>query len=144
MPASANSQPKRPLQNALARSASSAGSSKWTILPGIAAPFCGGDAKLYALAMIRVSVLYEQVPDASEYEQHAELCRAVPGGTFRHGKVLGGPGGHETPHAYYAEWEFPDRESFDAAVGSDEYMQTGRDARDRGLPRPTVEFIELA
>jgi uncharacterized protein YndB with AHSA1/START domain len=34
--------------------------------------------------VVRVFVLYEQRPDAERYEQHAELCRQVPGGTFRH------------------------------------------------------------
>jgi hypothetical protein len=38
---------------------------------------------------------------------------------------------------------FPDHETFQAATGSDEFMATGRDARDRGLPRPVVEFVEL-
>ena len=49
----------------------------------------------------------------------------------------------DAKHAYYAEWEFPDKESFDAAVHSDEFAATGRDARDRGLPRPLAEFVEL-
>jgi hypothetical protein len=49
----------------------------------------------------------------------------------------------EPEHRYYAEWEFDDRDAYDAAVRSDEFMATGRDARDRGLPRPTVEFAEL-
>jgi hypothetical protein len=94
--------------------------------------------------VIRVLVLYEEEPDAGAYEAHAEVCRRVPGGTFRHGKVFGGPGGHDTQHRYYAEWEFPDRETFDSAVQTDEFMQSGRDARDRGLPRPTVEFLDLS
>jgi hypothetical protein len=92
--------------------------------------------------MIRVAVLYEQEPDAAQYAEHAELCRRVPGGTFRHGEVFGSPMG-EPPHAYAAEWEFPDEETFRAATGSDEFMATGRDARERGLPRPTVEFLRL-
>ena len=33
--------------------------------------------------MVRVVVLYGEAPDASEYEAHAELCRLVPGATFR-------------------------------------------------------------
>ena len=92
--------------------------------------------------MIRALVLYESEPDPERYEQHAELCRQVPGGTFRHGKVFGAPMG-EPQHRYYAEWEFADRDAFDAAVRSAEFMATGRDARDRGLPRPTVEFLSL-
>ena len=46
--------------------------------------------------MIRVFVLYEQEPDRERYEQHAELCRQVEGGMFRHGKVFGAPTGE--PH----------------------------------------------
>jgi hypothetical protein len=46
-------------------------------------------------------------------------------------------------HRYYAEWEFPDREAFQAAAQTEEFMATGRDARDRGFPRPTVQFAEL-
>jgi hypothetical protein len=93
--------------------------------------------------MYRVTVLYENEPDEQEYAAHAEMCRCVPGSAFRHGKVMGSPMG-EAPHAYYAEWEFPDRAAFDAAVRSDEFMATGKDAYKRGFPTPTVQFVELA
>ncbi|MDX6512568.1 MAG: hypothetical protein QOE36_2072 [Gaiellaceae bacterium] len=92
--------------------------------------------------MFRVVVLYEEEPDAAEFGPHAELCRKVPDSVFRHGPVFGAPRGEPT-HRYYAEWEFSDRGAFDAATGSEEFMATGKDARDRGLPRPTVEFVEL-
>jgi hypothetical protein len=92
--------------------------------------------------MYRVVVLYEQEPDPHEYAAHAEFCRCVPGGVFRHGKVTGSPMG-EASHAYVAEWEFADKESFDAAVRSDEFRATGKDAYERGLPKPTVEFLEM-
>ena len=92
--------------------------------------------------MIRVIVLYDQVPDAEAYAEHAELCRKVAGGTFRHGGVFGSPMG-DAVHAYYAEWEFPDRAAFEAATRSDEFRATGRDAYARGFPTPTVEFLEL-
>jgi hypothetical protein len=92
--------------------------------------------------MYRVVVLYEQEPDAQEYAAHAEMCRCVPNGVFRHGKVTGSPMG-EVQHAYYAEWEFPDKSAFDNAVRSDEFMATGKDAYKRGFPNPTVEFLEL-
>jgi hypothetical protein len=90
--------------------------------------------------VVRVFVLYDEEPDADAYAEHAELCRRVPGGTFRHGKVFGAPGG-EPAHRYYAEWEFPDMDAFKAATRSDEFMATGHDARDRGFPRPTIEFL---
>ena len=92
--------------------------------------------------MYRVTVLYESEPDEQEYAAHAEMCRCVPGSTFRHGKVTGSPMG-EAPHAYYAEWEFPDMDAFKAAAKSDEFMATGKDAYKRGFPQPTVEFVEL-
>lgn len=92
--------------------------------------------------MIKVFVLYDEEPDEQQYAEHAEVCRQVPGGTFRHGKVTGSPMGEPT-HRYVAEWEFPDLNAFKLGTGSDEFMATGHDARDRGLPRPTVEFAEL-
>lgn len=93
--------------------------------------------------MFKVVVLYDEAPEPESYAAHAEVCRRVPGSVFRHGAVLGSPAGHAA-HAYYAEWEFSDREAFDAATASEEFLATGRDARDRGLPRPTVEFLELS
>ncbi len=92
--------------------------------------------------MHRVAVFYEQEPDADSYAEHAELCARVPNSVFRHGKVTGSPMG-DPPHAYYAEWEFADARAFQDAIRSDEFMATGKDARDRELPRPTVEFLEL-
>jgi hypothetical protein len=94
------------------------------------------------LAVIRVAVLYDEEPDAQQYAAHAEVCHRVPGGTFRHGKVFGSPMG-EPAHRYVAEWEFPDEETFAAATQTDEFMATARDARERGLPRPTVEFVSF-
>lgn len=92
--------------------------------------------------MVKVVVLYGEEPDATQYTEHAELCRRVPGGAFRHGRVFGGPMG-EPVHRYYAEWEFPDRETFGAAARSEEFLATGKDASRRGFPQPTVEFVAL-
>lgn len=92
--------------------------------------------------MIRAFVLYDEEPDPQRYEQHAELCRQVPGGTFRHGKVFGAPMG-DPPHSYYAEWEFEDLEAFKAAARSPEFMATGKDAMEMG-GRFTVEFADVA
>ncbi len=92
--------------------------------------------------MHRVIVLYEQEPDADSYAEHAEVCKNVPGSVFRHGKVTGAPMG-EPAHAYYAEWEFADSDAFKSATRSEEFMATGKDARKRGFPQPSVEFVEL-
>jgi hypothetical protein len=81
--------------------------------------------------MVRAFVLYEEEPEHERYERHAELCRQVPGGTFRHGKVFGAPMG-KPQFAYYAEWEFPDREAFETASQSGEFMATGKDAVEMG------------
>jgi hypothetical protein len=81
--------------------------------------------------VVRAFVLYESEPNQERYERHADLCRQVPGATFRHGPVFGTPMG-EPPYAYYAEWEFPDRDAFKAAARSDEFMATGKDAMAMG------------
>jgi heme-degrading monooxygenase HmoA len=92
--------------------------------------------------MIRVFVLYDEEPDPQSYAEHVEVCKRVPGSTFRHGKVFGSPAGEPT-HRYYAEFEFADRDAFKAGTSSDEFVSTRQDARDRGLPRPTVEFVTV-
>jgi hypothetical protein len=106
------------------------------------------EMKLYAHAvddegerMVRAIVLYDQEPDPARYEQHAELCRRVPGGTFRHGRIFGAPMG-EPPHRYYAEWEWPDLDGFKAAARSEEFMATGKDAMEMG-GKFTVMFAEV-
>ncbi len=92
--------------------------------------------------MYRVIVLFDHEPDAGQYAEHVELCRAVPNAVFRHGRVTGAPMG-EPAHAYYAEWEFADADAFDRAVRSEEFAATGKDAFKRGFPQPRVEFVEL-
>jgi hypothetical protein len=91
--------------------------------------------------MIKAVVLYEEAPDPDRYAQHLELCRVVPGATFRHGRVFGAPMG-EPAHRYYAEFEWPDMESFKAGVSSPEFMESGKDAMAMGK-RFSVEFVEL-
>jgi hypothetical protein len=90
--------------------------------------------------MVRVFVLYEQEPDAASYERHAELCRRVEGATFRHGKVFGSPTGQR--YAYFAEWEFPDTDAFNAATRTEEFAVTGKDAAELGVPFH-VHFAEV-
>jgi hypothetical protein len=91
--------------------------------------------------MVRAFVLYDQEPDPARYEQHADICRQVPGGTFRHGPIFGAPVG-EPQYRYYAEWEFPDKESFKSAARTDEFMATGKDAMELGVPFH-VHFAEV-
>jgi hypothetical protein len=83
--------------------------------------------------MVRAFVLYESQPDPERYEQHAELCHRVPGGTFRHGGVFGSPMG-EPRYAYYAEWEFESRDAFKEAARTPEFAATGKDAMEMGVP----------
>ena len=92
--------------------------------------------------MIRVFVLYDAVPDPGRYEQHAELCRRVEGGTFRHGPVFGSPGG-PPQHAYYAEWEFADMDAFKAAARTPAFAETASDANEMGV-RYQVSFADIA
>lgn len=91
--------------------------------------------------MIRAFVVYEAEPEPARYGQHVELCRQVPGATFRHGRVFGAPMG-EPKFRYYAEWEFPDMDAFKAAGRSDEFMATGSDAMEMGIPFH-VHFAEV-
>jgi hypothetical protein len=93
--------------------------------------------------MYRVIVVYDEEPQSDSYAEHVELCKQVPGGVFRHGKITGAPMG-EPRHAYYAEWEFADEAAFTSAIRSDEFMATGKDAYRRGFPQPTVEFAALS
>ena len=92
--------------------------------------------------MVKVFVVYEQEPDPARYEQHAELCHKVPGGTFRHGRVFGAPMG-EPAFKYYAEWEFPSMDDFKGAARTDEFMATGKDAMAMGIP-VQVHFAEVS
>lgn len=91
--------------------------------------------------MVRAIVLYDDEPDAARYESHVELCRRVPGATFRHGRVFGAPI-RDPAYRYYAEWEWPDMDGFKAASRSDEFMATGKDAADMG-GRFTVLFADV-
>jgi hypothetical protein len=90
--------------------------------------------------MIKVFVLYEQEPESARFEQHADLCRRVEGGTFRYGKVFGSPTGQK--FAYYAEWDFPDMDAFKAAAQTEEFAATGADAAEMGIPFH-VHFAEV-
>jgi hypothetical protein len=78
-------------------------------------------------------VVYSEQPDADRYAQHVELCRQVAGSTFRHGRVLRTLHG-EPELRYYAEFEFPDQDAFQAVADSAELRSTGADAAEMGVP----------
>ena len=81
--------------------------------------------------MIRVFVLYDKQPDPERYEQHVELSRQlVAGAEIRRGRVLGGM--PEPDAAYYFEYEFQDREAWQAA--QDGLMAAAQDAQKLGVP----------
>ena len=92
--------------------------------------------------MVRAIVLYDEEPDPARYEQHVELCRNVPGASFHHGRVFGAPMGQPL-YPYYAEWEFADQDAFRAAARTDEFMATGKDAMEMGIPFH-VHFAEVS
>ncbi|MFL5961280.1 MAG: hypothetical protein ACJ757_00100 [Gaiellaceae bacterium] len=92
--------------------------------------------------MVRAVVLYGEAPDPDRYAEHVKLCEQVPGATFRHGSIFGAAMG-DPPHAYYAEFEWPDKDAFKTAVKSPEFAETGKDAMAMGKPF-TVEFVELS
>jgi len=90
----------------------------------------------------RIVILYEEAPDAEGYADHVERFCQPPTGVFRHGAVTGAPIGDA--HAYYAEFEFPDKESRDEFARSEQFMGAGRDVMERGWKLSSVEFVELA
>jgi hypothetical protein len=92
--------------------------------------------------VIRAIVQYESEPDPARYEQHiAEFVEPVACSAFRHGKVFGTPFG-EPSYRYYAEFEWPDMESFKAAVNSEAFAASGKDAMEMGIPF-TVHFASV-
>jgi hypothetical protein len=85
--------------------------------------------------MVRALVLYEgRAPDPERYEKHIrDFCDQVPGATFRHGKIFGAAFGEPQFH-YYAEFEWPDMESFKAGTRTEEFAATGKDAMGMEIP----------
>ena len=89
--------------------------------------------------MVRAIIQYETEPDPERYRQHVdEFASPVECSAFRHGKVFGSPFG-EPKYRYYAEFEWPDMESFKAAANSAEFADSARDAMSMGIPF-TVHF----
>jgi hypothetical protein len=93
--------------------------------------------------MYRIVILYQEAPDPDGYADHVERFCQAPNGVFRHGRVTGAAMG-EPAHAYYAEFEFADKQAFDEFAGSQQFMGAGRDVMERGWQLSSVEFVELA
>ena len=93
--------------------------------------------------MVRAVIQYEREPEPERYARHLEeFVPAVECDAFRHGKAVGSPFG-DPPFAYYAEFEWADKDAFKTAVRSDAFAASGRDAMEMGIPF-TVAFVELA
>ena len=93
--------------------------------------------------MYRIVILYQEAPDPDGYADHVERFCQPPNGVFRHGRVNGAAMG-EPAHAYYAEFEFADKQAFDEFAGSEQFRGAGRDVMERGWQLSSVEFVELA
>jgi len=92
--------------------------------------------------MIRATIQYESEPEPGRYAQHiAEFVAPIECSAFRHGKVFGSPFG-EPAYRYVAEFEWDDMESFKAAVSSEAFAASGKDAMAMGIPF-TVHFAEI-
>ena len=93
--------------------------------------------------MIRAFVLYEgRAPDPDRYRQHIDdFVSNVPGATFRHGGIFGAGVG-EPKFQYYAEFEWPDMESFKEGTRSQAFADSAKDAMTMDIPF-TVHFAEV-
>jgi hypothetical protein len=92
--------------------------------------------------MYKAVVLWEQAPDPDWYARHGELCKQVPGVTFRAGRIFGSPAG-KPDREQLAEFEFPDRESFDQGINSQEMAASVEDGQTQGIPFH-VYFVEMS
>jgi uncharacterized protein (TIGR02118 family) len=96
------------------------------------APSSPRHCRRFATSAVRVTALYRNAVDdafRARFEEHAELCRRVPGlQAFRYGPVFGSPTG-ESPWTWMAEFEFADRDAFRSGVRSAEMAATGEDVQ---------------
>jgi hypothetical protein len=93
--------------------------------------------------VIRAIVQFESEPDPDRYRRHLdEFVPKVEYSAFRHGKVIGSPFGEPT-YRYHAEFEWADEDAFKAAVNSEAFAATGKDAMEMGVPF-TVNFVSLS
>jgi hypothetical protein len=92
--------------------------------------------------VIRAIIQYESEPDPDRYRRHLdEFVPPVECSAFRHGKIFGSPFG-DPKNRYYAEFEWEDMDSFKAAVNSEAFAASGKDALAMGIPF-TVEFASI-
>ena len=92
--------------------------------------------------MVRAIMQFESEPDPERYRKHVEeYVLPVECAAFRHGKVFGSPFG-EPRFAYYAEFEWADRDAFKAAAALPEFAASGADAAAMKIPF-TVHFIDI-
>jgi hypothetical protein len=93
--------------------------------------------------VVRAVILYEREPDPERYAQHVrEFAEHVACDAFRHGKSFGSP--FDAPaFAYYAEFEWADRDAFKAAARTEEFAASGKDAAAMGIPF-SVTFTDVA
>ncbi len=91
--------------------------------------------------MFKAMVLWERAPDPDWYAGHGKLCEQVPGATFRAGRIFGSPAG-KPDREQYAEFEFPDWQSFDRGMTSKEMTAAVEDGQTQGIPFH-VYFVEM-
>ena len=91
--------------------------------------------------MVKAVVLWDRAPDSDWYARHAELCKKVPGVTFRAGRIFGTPAG-DSEYAQYAEFEFPDMDAFNRGMRSEEMAAAVEDGQTQGIPFH-VHFVDV-
>ena len=83
--------------------------------------------------MVKLIALYRRPEDPEAFDRHyrrvhAPLIRKVPGLIHLEvSRVLGAPGGRDSPYYLVAEMAFEDRSGFDAAMASPENREAGKD-----------------
>ena len=91
--------------------------------------------------MVRAFVLYEGDVDSDRYQRHNDEFTSKIPATFRHGKIIATPIG-EARFRHYAEFEFPDMESFQQVANTPEFAAAGKDAAEMGIPF-SVQVVTL-
>jgi hypothetical protein len=86
--------------------------------------------------VVKVIVLYREIPEEEAYAEHVELCRReVPAARISHGKVYPPPAG-DHDFKYLFEFAFDDMAAFqDAQAG---LGKTADDAQRLGVPFTVV------